>query len=102
MTWPASLTPYEVADVVPARVGDRLAPPLGALAHRYTTARYGGPPPSPEVVEAAWRDTDAVLSALDASLDLRTRLRARLSVGSAAGQPEPAGWSVRRRPSTND
>jgi hypothetical protein len=101
VTWPASLTPYEVAAQVPARVGGRLAPPLGSLAHRYTAARYGGPPPSPEVVAAAWRDADAVLAALSASVDLPTRVRSRLRVGAAA-QPEPAGWSVRRRPSTND
>jgi len=102
VAWPSSLTPYEVAEQVPARVGDRLADPLGALAHRYTTARYGAVPPSPEVVEAAWRDTDAVLAALHASVDLPTRLRARLRVGAVPGQPEPAGWSERRRPSTND
>jgi hypothetical protein len=100
--WSASLTPYEVADQVPARLGEGLAPPLGALAHRYTAARYGDEPPSADTVEAAWRDTDAVLAALDASLDLRTRLRSRLRVGGLDRQPEPAGWSVRRRPSTND
>jgi hypothetical protein len=102
VAWPASLTPNEVAGRVPARLGDRLAAPLGTLAGRYTAARYGGVPPSPEVVEAAWRDADAVLAALDASLDLPARLRARLRVGGETAQPEPAGWSVRRRPSTND
>jgi hypothetical protein len=102
VAWPASLTPYEVAGRLPAQLGDRLAGPLGTLAGRYTAARYGGVPPSREVVEAAWRDADAVLAALDASLDLPARVRARLRVGGEAGQPEPAGWSVRRRPSTND
>ena len=99
--WPRSLTPYEVAEGLPARLDDRLAPPLTALAHRYTAARYGDAPPTAATVQAAWRDADAVLAALDAALDLRTRLRSRLRVGGPSRQPEPAGWS-RRSPSTND
>jgi transglutaminase-like putative cysteine protease len=99
--WPRSLTPYEVAEALPVRLDERLAPPLAALAGRYTAARYGELAPSDATVQAAWQDADAVLTALDAALDLRTRLRSRLRVGGPPRQPEPAGWS-RRSPSTND
>ncbi len=89
VSWPSSLTPLEVARRLPRQVDPDVAPPLGALAGRYTAARFGPVPPSSELAQAAWRDADAVLRALDETLDLRARLRSRLRVPS--GQPEPAG-----------
>ena len=100
--WPPSLTPYELAGQVPARLDDALGPPLTSLARRYTAARYGGAAPAPATVEEAWADADAVLAVLAGTLDLRARLRARTRVGGSDPQLEPAGWSVRRSRSTND
>jgi transglutaminase-like putative cysteine protease len=105
VTWPASLTPLEVSAELPAQVGSGLEAPLGSLARRYTTVRFGGRPPDSASVDAAWRDVDAVQRALGATLGLGSRLRAQLRVRSAPRQPEPAGWSGwsrRRSPSTKD
>lgn len=105
VTWPASLTPLEVAADLPARVGAAVEPPLGSLARRYTAVRYGAQAPDRGSVDAAWREVDAVQHALDSTLALGTRLRAQLRVPVVAGQPDPAGWlgwSRRRSPSTKD
>ena len=100
LVWPASLTPYEVAARVPARLDASLEPRFTLLAGRYTAVRYRGDPPPPADVEAAWADADAVLAALAGTLDLRSQVRARTHLGGT-DQPEPAGWSA-RSPSTND
>jgi transglutaminase-like putative cysteine protease len=100
VAWPASLTPLEVASGVPGRVVSGIAPPLTSLARAYTAARYGDAAPPPGSGEAAWRDADAVLRALDASLDVRTRLRAHLGTRGRRAQPDPAGWSLPRSRST--
>jgi len=102
LVWPASLTPHEVAARVPARVDPSLAPPFTSLAARYTTVRYRGEVPAADDVAAAWAEADAVLLALAGTLDLRAQLRARTHLGGRDAQPEPAGWSARRRPSTKD
>ncbi len=99
VAWPVSLTPLEIASGVPDRVDPGMAPPLASLADRYTAARYGDVSPPSGSGEAAWRDADAVLRALEASLDLRTRLRAQFAT-RRSGQPDPAGWSLPRRRST--
>jgi transglutaminase-like putative cysteine protease len=100
LAWPVSLTPLEIASGVHGRVDPGVVPPLASLALRYSAARYGDAPPPSNSGEAAWRDADAVLRALDASLDLRTRLRAHVAT-RRPGQPDPAGWSLPRRRSTN-
>jgi hypothetical protein len=99
LAWPVSLTPFEIASGVRGRLDPGVAAPLASLARRYTAARYGDAPPPSGSGEAAWRDADAVLRALDASLDLRTRLRAHVAT-RRPGQPDPAGWSLPRRRST--
>ncbi len=102
VSWPASLTPLELSTELPERVGTGVGPPLGSLARRYTSVRYGARAPDSAQVDAAWRDAAAVRRALDATLGVGARLRARLRLRSAAGQPEPAGWSgwSRRRSSS--
>ena len=97
--WPVSLTPLELASGLRGRVDPGIAPPLTSLAHRYTAARYGDTPPPSDAGDAAWRDAEAVVRALEASLDLRTRLRAQLAT-RPRGQPDPAGWSLPRSRST--
>jgi transglutaminase-like putative cysteine protease len=99
VAWPVSLTPLEIASGVPERVDPGMAPPLASLAGRYTATRYGEVAPPSGSGEAAWRDADAVLRALEASLDLRTRLRAQFAT-RPSDQPDPAGWSLPRRRST--
>jgi hypothetical protein len=100
IAWPVSLTPLEVASDLPRQVDSGIAPPLTSLARRYTASRYGDAVPPPGSGEAAWRDADAVLSALEATLSLRTRLRAHLGMVRRRAQPEPAGWSLPRSRST--
>jgi transglutaminase-like putative cysteine protease/type II secretory pathway pseudopilin PulG len=102
VAWPASLTPLEVAGRLPGPVGPEVAPPLQSLAGRYTAARYGPAPPDPTAVDAAWRDADEVHRKLVATLRVSDRVRARLRVRGAPRQPEPAGWSGLRSPSTKD
>jgi hypothetical protein len=97
--WPVSLTPLEVASGLSGRVDPGVAPPLTSLASAYTAARYGDAAPPGESGPAAWRDADAVLRALDASVNLRTRLRIHLGT-RRRGQPDPAGWSLPRSRST--
>jgi hypothetical protein len=101
LVWPASLTPYELASRMPARLDASLEPPFTSLAARYTAARYRAGPPPPAEVDAAWADAEDVLKALAGTLDLRARLRSRTHLGGTERQPEPAGWSARSR-STND
>ncbi len=102
VAWPASLTPFEVAEGLPDAVGPEVATPLRSLAGRYTAARYGAAPPDPAAVDAAWRDADEVHRKLLATLRGADRWRARLRVRGVSRQPEPAGWSGLRSPSTND
>jgi transglutaminase-like putative cysteine protease len=97
--WPVSLTPLELASGLRGRVDPGIPPPLTSLAHRYTAARYGDAPPESGSGDAAWRDAEAVLRALESSLDLRTRLRAQFAT-RPRGQPDPAGWSLPRSRST--
>lgn len=97
--WPVSLTPLEVASGLSGHVDSGVAPPLASLAGAYTAARYGDAAPPGDSGPAAWRDADAVLRALDASLNLRTRLRVHLGT-RRRGQPDPAGWSLPRSRST--
>lgn len=97
--WPVSLTPLELAAGLQGRLDPSIPPPFSSLAGRYTAARYGDVAPGPDSGEAAWRDADAVLRALERSLDLRTRLRAQFAT-RPRGQPDPAGWSLPRRRST--
>jgi transglutaminase-like putative cysteine protease len=99
VAWPVSLTPLELASGIQARIDGGIAPPLTSLARRYTAARYGEFAPPSGSGEAAWRDADAVLRALEAGLDLRTRLRAQFAT-RRSDQPDPAGWSLPRRRST--
>jgi transglutaminase-like putative cysteine protease len=91
MVWPASLTPYELAARVPARLDESLEPPLTSLAARYTAVRYRGDQPPAAEVDAAWADADEVLHALAGTLDLRAQLRSRTHLGGTERQPEPAG-----------
>src|SRR5262249_49330159 len=70
LVWPASLTPYELASRMPARLDASLEPPLTSLAGRYTAVRYRGDQPPPTEVDAAWADADEVLKALAGTLDL--------------------------------
>ncbi|HSO95303.1 MAG TPA: transglutaminase domain-containing protein, partial [Acidimicrobiia bacterium] len=97
--WPVSLTPLELAAGLRGRLDPTIPPPFSSLAHRYTAARYGDGEPGPESGEAAWRDAEAVVRALERSLDLRARLRAQFAT-RPTGQPDPAGWSLPRRRST--
>jgi transglutaminase-like putative cysteine protease len=97
--WPVSLTPLELASGIRGRIDGGIAPPLTSLARRYTATRYGEVAPPSGSGEAAWHDADAVLRALEASLDLRTRLRAQFA-RRPSHQPDPAGWSLPRRRST--
>jgi transglutaminase-like putative cysteine protease len=99
VAWPVSLTPLEIASGVPERVDPEMAPPLASLAGRYTATRYGEVAPASGSGEAAWRDADTVLRALEASLDLRARFRAQFTT-RPSDQPDPAGWSLPRRRST--
>jgi hypothetical protein len=91
LVWPTSLTPYELAARVPARLDESLEPPLTSLAARYTAVRYRGDQPPPAAVDAAWADADDVLHALAGTLDLRAQLRSRTHLGGTERQPEPAG-----------
>jgi transglutaminase-like putative cysteine protease len=97
--WPVSLTALEIASGLRGRVDPGIAPPLTSLARRYTAARYGDARPPSDSGEAAWRDAEAVLRALEASLDLRTRWRAQFATRPRR-QPDPAGWSLPRSRST--
>ena len=97
--WPVSLTPLELASGMQGRIDGGIAAPLTSLARRYTATRYGEVAPPSGSGEAAWRDADAVLAALEASLDLRTRFRAQFAT-RPSDQPDPAGWSLPRRRST--
>jgi hypothetical protein len=99
VAWPVSLTPLEIASGVPERFDPEMAPPLASLAGRYTATRYGEVAPASGSGEAAWRDADTVLRALEASLDLRARFRAQFTT-RPSDQPDPAGWSLPRRRST--
>jgi transglutaminase-like putative cysteine protease len=100
--WPASDTPYEAARRVPVHAGAATAEPMAALADAYTEARYGSHTPSTTAADRAWDDVDALRRALDASAPFVARMRARLDLRTLRRQPEPAGWSLRRRSSTND
>jgi hypothetical protein len=105
-------TPLELARRIPGVVGDQTGPPLHALARAYTAARYGDDVPPAAGASSAWSALDTLRRALDGSATRRDRLRARVAPGTlrrrqatvgAVGQPEPAGWSGRRRrSSTND
>lgn len=96
--WPVSLTPLELASGLRGWVDPKIEPPMASLAGRYTAVRYGDAAPPSGAAEAAWRDADAVVRALEASVDLRTRWRAQFA--SRRAQPDPAGWSLPRRRST--
>lgn len=105
-------TPLELARRVPGVAGDGAGPPLHTLASAYTEARYARSAPATDGARSAWSALDALRRALDGSVTVRSRLRARVSPGTlrrrekpvaASSQPEPAGWlDRRRRPSTND
>jgi hypothetical protein len=109
--WPESSTPLELARQVPAAAGAATAQPMRALADTYSRARYGAAAPPAREAREAWEQVDALRDALDESSTTMERLRARLSPrrlasvsssGSDGPQTEPAGWSLRRRRSTND
>ena len=100
--WPSSDTPLELAARVRRDVGEPAAPPMHALARAYGAIRYGNIPATRADAELAWRHVDSLREVLDRSTPLMTRLRARLDPATLRRQPEPAGWSLRRRSSTND
>jgi hypothetical protein len=123
LSWPPSATPLEVAHQVPPVAGDATATPMQALAVAYGAVRYGDARPSPDAARDAWRHVDSLHHALDASSSTLRRLRARLDpttlrrspvrrgrvaarvardVPSPQRQPDPAGWSKPRSPSTKD
>ena len=77
-TWPASATPLEVADHVPALVGVATEAPLRELADAYGSVRYGTRRPPPGAAGDAWRNVDELRSALNGSSTFLRRLRARL------------------------
>src|SRR5260370_42710640 len=96
------MTPLEVSVGLGGPSGREVAAPLGSLARRYTAVRYGAAPPDAAAVDAAWRDADEVHRKLVATLRVADRVRARLRVRGVPRQPEPAGWSGLRSPSTKD
>jgi len=114
--WAPSSTPLEVARQVPVRAGDTTAEPLRALADAYGAVRYGAAQPDPDEVDDVWDHVDTLHRELGRSLGFVGRLRARMDpstlrrrepvssgVGRASPQePDPAGWSKPRKPSTND
>jgi hypothetical protein len=106
VTWPASATPLEVADRVPTFVGAATEEPLRALADAYGAVRYGTRRPPEGAADDAWQQVDALRAALNGSTTFLRRLRARLDPTTlrsrASTQPEPAGWSKPRSPSTKD
>jgi transglutaminase-like putative cysteine protease len=102
VSWPASDTPIEAARRVPVHAGTATAEPMAALADAYTEARYGNASPSSTTADQAWDDVDALRRALAANAPFVARVRARLDLRTLRRQPEPAGWSLRRRSSTND
>jgi hypothetical protein len=114
VTWPASATPLEVADRVPALVGAATQEPLRALADAYGSVRYGTRHPPHGAADQAWQQVAALRAALDGSSTFLRRLRARLDPTTlrsqspryvrreSSAQPEPAGWSKPRSPSTKD
>lgn len=126
LSWPMSSTPLEVADHVPSLAGDATAPPLRALATAYGAVRYGEARPTPDAARDAWRQVDTLHRALDTSSGALVKIRARLDpttlrrpmvsarrtsvrvsddaapLVDQSGEPDPAGWSKPRSPSTND
>lgn len=102
VTWPPANTPLEVPGALPDRIQASTSEPLTALAGRYTSARYGSRPPTPETVQRAWADAAAVRKGVDAALGVGERLRTRLRYRGVEAPPEPAEWSGRRSPSTKD
>ncbi|MSO78391.1 MAG: DUF4129 domain-containing protein [Acidimicrobiia bacterium] len=126
VSWPASATPLEVADHVPSIAGDATAPPLRALADAYGAVRYGETRPTADAARDAWRQVDTLHRALDTSNTALRKIRARLdpttlrrpmvsarrapirasddaaSLVDQSGDPDPAGWSKPRSPSTKD
>jgi hypothetical protein len=111
--WAPSTTPLEVARQVPARAGEATAAPLRALADAYGAVRYGAARPQPDAADDVWGQVDTLHRALGGSLGFFGRWRARVDpstlrrrdavrTGAGRGQPDPAGWSKPRNPSTND
>lgn len=102
VAWPPSDTPAEAARRVPVHAGAATAAPMAALADAYTEASFADTSPTPAAADRAWSDVDALRRALDANTSFTSRLRARLDLRTLRRQPEPAGWSLRRKSSTND
>lgn len=100
--WPPSDTPHELAERVPALTGARSAEPMRNLADAYGQVRYGDIEPPTGARDAAWDNVDALRKALDSSSTPMERIRAHLSTARLRRQPDPAGWSLRRSPSTKD
>jgi transglutaminase-like putative cysteine protease len=100
--WPPSDTPHELAERVPALAGAGTAAPMRNLADAYGQVRYGDIEPPTGARDAAWGNVDALRKALDSSSTPMERIRAHLSTARLRRQPDPAGWSLRRSPSTKD
>jgi hypothetical protein len=75
---------------------------MHALARAYGAVRYGNVTATPADAEAAWQHVDSVREVLDRATPFLSRLRARVDPATLRRQPEPAGWSLRRSPSTKD
>ena len=73
----SSLTPLELSRIVPVR-SPAAARPLGDLADRYTSVRYGTTPPTDADAERAWAATEELAAALATDVEWRERWRRRL------------------------
>jgi hypothetical protein len=76
---PITTTPGEVAAGAGDLVGPDAAAALTLLADAHTEAQFRGGPVTAAEADTAWDDLDGFREALDAHLDLRTRIRARMA-----------------------